>query len=89
MAIFRQYLAGQTLGRQSDAAALPVSQTDSDLATYEDDSWIQDWGPGWKTATPRLNKLTYDINNQLRMRWFFSPEFEEQLLGLCKSQGIE
>jgi hypothetical protein len=58
MAILRQHLVDQTLGRQSDAATLTVPQTDSDLATiYEDDSWIQDREPGWKTATPRLKDI--------------------------------
>ena len=78
MVIFRQYLAGQIL-----ASSVVIS--------HEGDSckWVQDREPEWKAATPRLRKLTYDVGTQLFTGYWLGDEPREQLLGLCKTQGIE
>ncbi|KAI4694601.1 hypothetical protein J4E81_006199 [Alternaria sp. BMP 2799] len=78
MAIFRQYLAGQIL-----ASSVVIS--------HEGDSckWVQDREPEWKAATPRLRKLTYELSTRIFNGYWLEDEPREQLLGMCKTQGIE
>ncbi|KAI4931722.1 hypothetical protein J4E85_004318 [Alternaria conjuncta] len=78
MAIFRQYLAGQ----------IPASDV---VTSHEGEpcKWVQDRVPEWKAATPQLRKLTYDVGAQLFTGYWLGTEPREQLLGLCKTQGIE
>ncbi|KAI4953143.1 hypothetical protein J4E86_006683 [Alternaria arbusti] len=78
MAIFRQYLAGQ----------IPASDV---VTSHEGEpcKWVQDREPEWKAATPQLRKLTYDVGAQLFTGYWLGTEPREQLLELCKMQGIE
>lgn len=78
MAIFRQYLAGEIL-----ASGVLISHEGVSC------KWAQDRGPEWKAATPRLRKLRYDVGTRLFTGYWLGDEPREQLLGLCKMQGIE
>jgi hypothetical protein len=92
MAVFRQYLAGETPSRRpntSEPYTLETTRGKVDIDKIENGLlWMQDREPEWKAATPRLKKLTYDLTKLCCGYWSLSKP-KEQLLGLCESQGIE